>query len=615
MKAALAIGAGFLLAWLAAGCASGTDKLASGAGPDPAHASGGAPEAGPPDAPAPHPSTRPLPPSRDEPAPAHADETLVRPPVAEEPRTVASAADPVSPEGFESSPGGGTSNVAEPSRADDAPGPGSSSESPGAGASAVAEPSSAADGAPGPGSMSESSGHAGPATGEATRSREPAVAVRPTRSVPRIAPAFLLAFESRDSRIEMPVDVPALERECDVQGEATVEGLRLSLLRYAPSVSIHESIVRAPAGDDGFLALHIVLETPARRDDTWLVPGSRVFGKAAFPAARVECLPSQTAAQLAATRDLLKRMQSPGAKILLEVKSDGRRLLYAAREGEVIRITDPDYVVTVERIFGNFALDPKTGQAHDVGSRPFNPAVQARIEHGGRTRTAWLFSQLPAFSREAEDEHGLFSLLYPVPDPAHQRAEITVVDDESGPSPVFLARGRELHEGVIAPSGATRLAGVTIGIPERITRARIKQTVQADPQGRPAVLLAWRGAEREGTRWIPLGAELELRCEGAVFFARLLPGRQFSPGRSPHGGPVGAPGDRPLKARADHTGAAISCQSIRLRSDLERRGRNEWSQRRLRPRPNENRETKEAVHHAGQASVPNTEHVQSAGRR
>ena len=81
-------------------------------------------------------------------------------------------------------------------------------------------------------------------------------------------------------------------------------------------------------------------------------------------------------------------MQSPGAKIRLEVKSDGRRLLYAAREGEAIRITDPDYVVTVERIFGNFALDPKTGQAHDVGSRPFNPAVQARIEHGGRTRTA-----------------------------------------------------------------------------------------------------------------------------------------------------------------------------------------------------------------------------------
>ena len=51
-------------------------------------------------------------------------------------------------------------------------------------------------------------------------------------------------------------------------------------------------------------------------------------------------------------------MQSPGAKILLEVKRDGRRLLYPARAGEAIRITDPDYVVTVERVFGADAPMP-----------------------------------------------------------------------------------------------------------------------------------------------------------------------------------------------------------------------------------------------------------------
>ncbi len=523
MKASAAIRRGFLLASLAAGCATVTPDTGSpGIEPEPRRATGGAPGTDHQDVRAPPPSARtPVP--RDESTPALRDEARAGARVAtEEPRTELLPAEPVSLDGLES-PG------------DDA-------------ASGVGEPAATVGAAPLPAPGSPD--HIAPATRDGERSPEPDIEVlpRPTLPAPPPAPAFVLAFESRDSRIEMPVEVPAPGEECDVQGRATVEGLRLSLLRYVPSASIHERIVLAPEGEEGFLALHVTLETPSQRHETWLVPGSRVFGQATFPAARIECLPRQSADQLAATRDLLERLQSPGAKILLEVKSDGRRLLFPAQEGGEIRIADPGYAVTVERIFGNFTLDPKTGSAHDVGSRPFNPAVQVRIEHRGRTRTAWLFSQLPAFSREAEDEHGIFSLVYPVTDHPHQRAEITVVDGGSGPSPVFLGRAGELHEGVVPLTGATRLAGVTIGIPERITSGRIKQTVQVDPRGRPAVLVAWQRGAREGTRWIPLGLELELRFEDAVFFAQLRPGNQASAGRSPHGvGSVAPAGHPPLR--------------------------------------------------------------------
>ncbi len=346
-------------------------------------------------------------------------------------------------------------------------------------------------------------------------------------------PSFLLALDPARGGpgVEVPLEVPDIGNEAELSQVIEIAGARLTAIRYSPRVLIDERIVPAPAGEPSFPALRLQLTSRTGQWETWLVPGSSLLGRSTLPPAVLECIPELEPGKLAETEAFLRKLASPEPKILLEVKRDGQRFILPAREKEETRRSDPDCTVEVLRSFKAVAIDSKTGEATDQDSRPINPAVQVRIVHAGKTRTAWLFSQYPEFSREAEDEDSIYRYLYPVADHPHQRSDITLVYSKTGPCKVFVAVGGKLHAVEVRPEEEVRVASFTLKLCERIAAARIAQTPHVNPRGGPAVLLSWESDGSKEERWIPVGAPEELRAGEAVLIARLRAGA-----RDPHAG-------------------------------------------------------------------------------
>jgi hypothetical protein len=316
------------------------------------------------------------------------------------------------------------------------------------------------------------------------------------------------------------------------------------------------------------------VEADGRKWNTWLVPGSRVLGRAALQSALVEYLPALSPQAFEATERLLQTIHDPEPKILLELKRDGSRHILPAAVGQSGRLSEPAYEVEVLRSFKCFAIDPQTKEPVDQSWQALNPAVEVRVRRGEATRTAWLFSRLPEFSRGAEDEDGILRYVWNLEEHPHRRAELTLVDAPEGPLEAFLAQKGAVRRLQLSVGKPVEAMGIRITIEERIPASRIAQLLSIDPSGFPAVLLAWKVGERDMERWIPAGATEELRVGDALFWARFVdetgeaergrhgsaapqPGMPLNhpsvggksgprpPGGSPAGSPAGLPAGHP----------------------------------------------------------------------
>lgn len=373
-----------------------------------------------------------------------------------------------------------------------------------------------------------------PATGKGGEKSATPESTGPRSEPPEGPPPFLLAIEpaAGGPMIEIPIvlDDPRVGTY-KFGKEAEIAGARLSLRRYSPMAFIQEKLVPAPGG---FTALKLQFGAGNRRNERWLVPGSRLLGRLAVPGVLLEYLPELSPEDLAWKEVHLRELHTPAPKILVEEKRSGRLRLLPAREKEVLRLDHLDYSLEILRMFRSFALDPSSGMPMDRKTGPHNPAVEVRVTRAGRTRTAWLFSKLPEFSREGEDDEVILRFVYP--GSGQSRPEVTIIDSSSGPMKAFAGVGGGFESGEIPLKGTTTIGGVRMGIAERIHSARIQQTFREDIRGTSAVLIAWEKSGLKGERWIPLRVPEELRIGDALFWARLRMGTQGAHGMSPHGG-------------------------------------------------------------------------------
>jgi hypothetical protein len=245
-------------------------------------------------------------------------------------------------------------------------------------------------------------------------------------------------------------------------------------------------------------------------------------------------LPELSPQDLAWKEAHLRELYTPSPKILVEEKRSGHLRLLPAREKEVLRLDHLDESLEILRMFRSFALDPGSGMPMDRKAGPHNPAVEVRVTRAGRTRTAWLFSNFPEFSREGEDDELILRFVYP--GSGQSRPQVTIIDSSSGPLKFFAGVGGKFESGEIPLTGTTMIGGVRVGIAERIPSARIQQTFLEDIRGTSAVLIAWEKGGLKGERWIPLRVPEELRIGDALFWVRLRMGTQGVHGMSPRGG-------------------------------------------------------------------------------
>ena len=343
--------------------------------------------------------------------------------------------------------------------------------------------------------------------------------------LPAVSPFTLLIEPARGAKaIETPILLKDILKEEDLADAVEAQGTKFSFLRFAPSMGIQEKILAAPEGG-GPPALRFSIESEGQASETWLVPGSRILGRASFRSAVVEYIPALAPEEQEKAVALFKQIQTPTRKLLLERKSDGTRMVLSADPGRetVVEGLD-DYRIEILKVFNCFAIDPKTGEASDQDARPLNPAAQVKITHAGKSRTTWLFSQLPEFSRDAEDEVAAVRFVWPIEGHPHQRAEILMVDSAGPVLKAFIGLAGQSYQAELPLGKAVSFMELKLNAVERIPASRIEQTAAPKAGGKAAVLLSWEAAGKKEERWIPVGVREEIRIGEAVFGARLLQG-------------------------------------------------------------------------------------------
>ncbi|MBI4584466.1 MAG: hypothetical protein HY717_10635 [Planctomycetes bacterium] len=367
---------------------------------------------------------------------------------------------------------------------------------------------------------------------------------------PGSPPAYLIHLESAagGKALDIPVEVADLTKASQLERAAEMSGMTFHLRQYSPRLLIDEKLAPCPPGQGGFPVLHITLKADKKDFDTWLVPGSRLLGQAYLPRAIVECIPERSPGELDDTEKFLRQLYSYEAKFLLEEKKTGRRFILPIVEGEPSRHADPEYTVEILHYYNSYAKDMKTGKPIDQDTRPLNPAVEVRIAHAGQSRTGWLFSRLPEFSQGAEDQDAILRFVYPGIKHPHQRAALTLVDASSAPLKLYVGLAGKFFQAELSPGETTIVEELSLKIAERMDLAKIVQTTRADPRGSPAVLIAWKNGDQIEERWIPMGAQEELRAGKELFWAWLQSSAAGAHGSSLHGGISGgaaAPGGMP----------------------------------------------------------------------
>lgn len=367
-------------------------------------------------------------------------------------------------------------------------------------------------------------------------------------------PPYLLTLEPTGpgAAVDVSISVASLSRAEPLSVQARLGDLELEVSRYAPSVLIQEAVVPALPGRDGFPALQLFVISQENQWQTWLVPGSKLLGNVALPTVLVECLPEQNALELLATESQLSQLAAKGPKLLFESKADGRRLILSASQGSTSRVDFTGHEIQVLRFLNCFGLDSRTGEVVEQSQQPLNPAVEVKISRNGQSRTAWLFSQYPEFSRDGEDEVSLLRFIYPLPEHPHERASLTVIAAAQRGVRAFVGAKGKLYKGELLPGDYVQLGGFSLRLVDQLARATIQQTATEGDQGVPAVLLRWKGAA-PGERWVPLGVPEEIRAPGVSLVARLRSTAQGPHGAESPGGPnqgalpAGHPAIRPTQ--------------------------------------------------------------------
>lgn len=322
------------------------------------------------------------------------------------------------------------------------------------------------------------------------------------------------------ARIDIPPGDAKNERELAL--DATVAGVKVRVLRYAPRMDVREEM--APAGN-GRPAVRVHGRLEARTLDRWLLCGDPVRNRIETEFLALTYRGPLSEAEVEQERKYLRELTRPLPKLIVERRADGGREVHVIEKGSKIQVRDPAMEIEVVRLVNFFGIDQR-GQVVDRGDpgRRMNPAAELRVRRGASVRTAWLFSLFPQFSKGADDED--FVLHYHCPAEANPHKKLTLVLVDRGPRTLLLvSKGDSVWESEVDPGEKKDILGFLFSVEERIPSARVLQKAEAAPTGRPAVEVALEKGGTSTRWWVPAGTSERIRLGAETYDVGFGPTR------------------------------------------------------------------------------------------
>lgn len=190
--------------------------------------------------------------------------------------------------------------------------------------------------------------------------------------------------------IRLPVSVQdeSKPQEMDAMLPVMATPIMVRIKRYLPNLAWETAAVDDP---EGGVAAKVSLRGESLQQDLWLCARDRERQSisAHIGGVAIRELPSGRL-----TEEALEGLTNPDTVgILLVWPGDADTpLVYAVRPGHSVSLPDSDWTLSVLRYLPHYSIDRDTRKIANLSDQPVNPAIEVRVEGGGKQYSQWLWS-------------------------------------------------------------------------------------------------------------------------------------------------------------------------------------------------------------------------------